>query len=362
MRCPRIGVGRAGARPPDAPAAVHDGAVPRLVALLSVFFLLGSITGCGDDGSAQESLLPAAESRFGDAALTWAWRDQVHYGDQVLTVPGGEWVDELQRTPYGFFLALVPADPGSATDPRTVFFDGEKVTDVPGDPHDLRVSEDGRYAGWVVPGSDQRVVAVDLETGRAVLSRDDLVERTADPENEDPDPPTADVLGFSDGYLYFDDPADQLFRARVDGGEVEELGPAADHELGSDDHWASASFGDGVGVTADGRALPTTTAATAVTSGLLSPDRGHLISAIDTSHAPTRITEAETGVDVTPDYGGDAVRLAGWIGPDEVTAVVASDWTAPTSEVRTCDLTTGSCTTVASAGPLDEVALDRWTF
>ncbi len=104
------------------------------------------------------------------------------------------------------------------------------------------------------------MVAVDLQTGRAVLSRDDLVERTADPENEDPDPPIAEVLGFSDEYLYYDDPADQLFRARIGDGAVEDLGPAVDYELGRDDHWASSSFGDGVGVTDDGRAVPTTTA------------------------------------------------------------------------------------------------------
>ncbi len=147
-----------------------------------------------------------------------------------------------------------------------MFFDGEELTDVPGDPHDLRVSEDGRYAAWVVPGP--RVVAVDLRSGRAVLSHDDLGERTADPENEDPDPPSTDVLGFSDGYLYFDDPEDQLFRAPIGDGEVEELGPSADHELGSADHWASGSFGDGVGVTADGRAVPTTTDPEAVTDGV----------------------------------------------------------------------------------------------
>ncbi len=81
--------------------------MPRPVALLSALLLLGPVVGCGDDevGAAASSVLPAAESRYEDAALTWAWRDQVHYGDQVLTVPGDEWVDELQRTPYGFFLA-----------------------------------------------------------------------------------------------------------------------------------------------------------------------------------------------------------------------------------------------------------------
>lgn len=335
----------------------------RTAALSTAILLAGSAVGCGGDKEAEAAqVLPAAESRYGDTALTWAWRDEVHYGDQVLTVPTGEWVDELQRTPYGFFLALVPANPGSVTDPRTVFFDGEELTDVPGDPHDLRVSEDGRYAAWVLPDHGPRVVAVDLRSGEQVLSHGDLGERTADPENEDPDPPTTDVLGFSDGYLYFDDPADQLFRARVGDGEVEELGPAVGHELGSADHWASGSFGDGVGVNAEGRALPTTTDAEAVGTGLLSPHGDYLVSAIDASHGPTRITNAETGLDVTPDYGGDSVQFAGWPGPDKVGAVVAADWTATTSEVRLCDLTTSTCTSVASAGPPDEVALDRWTF
>ena len=310
------------------------------------------------------NVLPASEPSFGADRVTWAQGSTIHYGDTTYDA-GPEVVLRMLRTPYAFFLTLADSHRDGA-DQRLVRFDGEALTELPGDVDSVRVSPDGAHAGWVdfhgplrPAGRIAEVVVVDLATGRTVFRDhehmgggfgDDLAARYGEL------PPT--FLGFDDDrYAYWFDSEGSGNRWRVDlaTGEKEPAGPDPD---------SGEEFPPMVGDPYNPRTGPPVwlrrgrvvdAPGPRAISGFLSPDGRFALRTGRTGLLP--VTDAASGERVDLDHGRRWIFFGGWQHGSTLYALVRSrfefgyDPNAPDRTRGTlvsCHLPSGHCTDLAT--------------
>jgi hypothetical protein len=243
------------------------------------------------------------------------------------------------------------------------FFDGRTLRRLPGDPDTVRVSPDGRFAGWVDRrgprgpfGRIAQVVVVDVRTGTALLRTSRGMGSLLDVNITDSyaeTPPT--FAGFDARHAWWTDADGATWRWDVLGGSrpdrVRGVGNAA---VGRGGRQAGTLV-----VVAHGRPLPGVTGGQ---PGQLSPDRRFLAATASTGRMP--VTDPRTGRRVPVDHGGRAVDLGGWR-PGGLFALVHPvpparlDLPAgrSTGRIVDCALPSGRCRTVARVHHTSTVVL-----
>jgi hypothetical protein len=293
----------------------------------------------------------AHPARFAEQRVTWAQGSVVHYGAEVLDVGEGS-VRSMAPTPYGWFLEV-----GDDTRPyapvHEAFFDGRSLRRLPGDPDTVRVSPDGRFAGWVDRrgprgpfGRIAQVVVVDVRTGTSLLRTSRGMGSLLDVNISDSyaeTPPT--FAGFDDRHAWWTDADGAAWRWDVLGGSrperVRGVGNAAVGRGGR-------QVGTLV-ILAGGRPRPGVTGGR---PGQLSPDRRFLAATGSTGRLP--VTDPRTGRRLPLHHGGRSADFGGWR-PGGLFALVRQVPPAqfdPTSDRSTgrivdCALPVGRCRTVA---------------
>jgi hypothetical protein len=313
--------------------------------------LLLLLAGCGD-----ASTLEAASRNEPDAApfaqreITWAQGDLVHYGRRTFDV-GQQEVRELRPSAYGFFLLL--GEPGAdPSDDRWHFFDGKALEPLGEDVAGVRVSPDGRYAGWVdrhgplrPAGRIAKVVVIDVAAGEVLLDDhsgmgggfgDDLDARYSEL------PPT--FLGFDDDHAYWTDAEGHGNRLRWERrtDEISAAEKEGDDGIELLGHPYDAYAGEEVGLV-DGHAGREGTA------GSLSP--GGEFAAETGFAARLKLYDAE-GARVPVNLGHRHAFLGGWLDGDRFYAMTRDTYESgydPAAPDRTrgfltsCSLQTGAC-------------------
>jgi hypothetical protein len=304
--------------------------------------------------------LPTAPDRFDVGAVTWAQGSTLHHGMQDYDL-GPHIVRRMTTSPHGFFVSVVdsPADDSTG---EVSFFDGEALTDVPGDVDLPLVSPDGRYAGWVdrdgpwrPAGRIAEIVVVDLTTGDAVFRDhehmggglgDDLGARYSEI------PPA--FLGFDDdGYAYWRDAegGGNRWRVALATGVKKPAGPDPDSDAAVPPEPGGPydpRAGRRVWMTED--AIVDREGDGVTGTGYLSPD-GRYVVRLEQTGRP-RILDAASLRRVHPDHGRRWAFFGGWAGPSEILLLVRErfedSWdpsAADTTEgtlVR-CELSTARC-------------------
>jgi hypothetical protein len=325
-------------------------------AVTSLLSVLALTAGGGGAPSSEEPVEDRAAAPFAQRAVTWAQGDRIHYGRRTFDIGALE-IRDLRPAAYGFFVLLGEpgGDPFHGSEDRWHFFDGETVDPLGEDVDGVRVSPDGRYAGWVdrrgplrLAGRIARVVVVDIATGEVLFEDDsgmgggfgdDLDSRYSELE------PT--FLGFDDNYAYWTNAEGHGNRMRwerstnkVSVAEKEgEEGQEGASLLG---HPYDAYAGEAVGVL-DGRV------ARDGTSGSLSPD-GKFVAEIGVA-ARLKVYDA-AGRRMPVELERRFAFLGGWLDDDQFYAMTldayedgydpaAADGTR--GFLSTCSLQTGSC-------------------
>ncbi len=288
--------------------------------------------------------------------MTWAQGDLLHHGSRTFDV-GTQQVHELRPAGHGFFLLLgdPDGDPFGGSRTRWHFFDGETLDPLGEDVDSVRVSPDGRYAGWVdrhgplrPAGRIAKVVVIDLASGKLLLEEhsgmggqfgDDLDSRYSELE------PT--FLGFDDAYAYWTNAeghgnrmrwrrsTGEISSAETDGGKGVEGAQLLGHPY-------DAYAGETVGLT-DGEV------GRFGTEGSLSPD-GTFVA--ETGIAARLRFFTASGVPVPVELGHRYAFLGGWLDGDRFYALTRDrhedsyDPAAPDGTrgfLTTCSLRTGTC-------------------
>ena len=324
------------------------------------------LAACGTtSGSATDAPELDRPATFAARAITWAQGTTVHYGAQTFAVPGD--VDDLWRSPYGF---LVSVHPHGTTDTASevVFFDGKDTTPVKGDPRDIRLSPDGRYAGWIDFDGPKRplgrlaeVVVTDLRTGRELFrdrkdmgsTKDDLTDLYEDAE--------VHFLGFDDDYVYWDTPTGEprLKRARIGSWKVEpagRTGTMGDEQLDGEPY--DELVGHRTAMAADGRVSPDGTGFV----GFRSPEGRWCLTNGETGHLS--VVDCRTGRKATPRYPATWAFFGGWQDADTFYVLSRRHYdyqSRPPGEdhstgvLASCDLPSGKCRTVRPLTRTDSV-------
>lgn len=339
-------------QPVAAPPAEVRRAIPaRSWGALAVVLLSLLVAGCGNGSPVADQPDAPGAAPFAQHEVTWAQGDRIHYGRRTFDLRSQQVARELRPAAYGFFVLLGDPGRGPAGD-RWHLFDGEALEPLGEDVDHVRVSPDGRYAGWIdrhgplrPAGRIAKVVVVDVASGEVLLDDhsgmgggfgDDLGARYSELE------PT--FLGFDDDHAYWTNAeghgnrmrwerrTDTISAAERDGKEGAEV-------LG---HPYDAYAGEEVGVV-DGRA------AREGTSGSLSPD-GEFVAETGFT-ARLRLYDSD-GVLVPIDLGHRFAFLGGWLDADRFYAVTRDEFEGgydPAAEddsrgwLTTCSLRTGTC-------------------
>jgi hypothetical protein len=194
------------------------------------------LAGCGQADEPRQPLEP----RFATQQVAWAHLRTLHYGDQEFTLPRR--IRGLAVSDYAFFVQL--ADDGS-TDPSTTWgiFDGTDWTPLGGDPTgEVRVSLDGRYAGWmnragprISAGRLREAVVADIRRGEPVLKDSSGMGDEDDDLGDLYEELYPTFLGFDAGskHAYWTDATGSGTRRRGDlaTGEVEKAVPDGSEEF-----------------------------------------------------------------------------------------------------------------------------------
>jgi hypothetical protein len=267
----------------------------------------------------------------------------------------------MAPSPHGIFLE-VARQPGYDVIPRWVFFDGTRVRELPGEPDDVKVSADGRYAGWLdrkggllrPRGRLPAVVVVDLESGVTVFRASGGTGGIDDWFSDPSDELQPRFLGFdTDDRPYWS--LGQRLRGDLRTGAVEKAEkkapPGVEASMVATGAVTDARRGTRVSVL-DGRARPEQDGGQ---SGRLSPDGRWLLNGPD-GPEPLRVTRATTGRTIELDTPGTGLYAPSWLGDDAITFLVLPkrlesfdgglQARTPGRWVR-CTLPDGACTVVA---------------
>jgi hypothetical protein len=340
----------------DAMHTVHDSAA-RFGRVVAAALLSFPVAACGN-GSPLNGASDAADAApFARREVTWAQGDRIHYGQRTFDLGSQQLVRELRPSAHGFFVLLV--DRGDDTGDYTGgegwhFFDGETLAPLGSDVGSVRVSPDGRYAGWVdrhgplrPAGRIAKVVVVDVASGMVLLEDhsgmgggfgDDLEARYGELA------PT--FLGFDDEYAYWTNAEGHGARMRWERS----TGTVSTAENEDPDRGTrllgrpyDAYAGEAVGLV-DGK--PEREGGVA---GLVSPD-GRFVAKTGIT-ARLRFYDRE-GSPVPVDLGHRFAFLGGWLDGDRFFAVTRDrfegghDPAAPDASrgwLTTCSLRTGTC-------------------
>ena len=330
----------------------HDRAAVRFRGMAAAALLLLA-AGCGDGSPLSGAPGDAAAPPFAGREVTWAQGDRIHYGHRTMKVRSQRTIHELRPAAHGFFV-LLGARGRDTVDAEWHFFDGSTLTGLGDEVDSVRVSPDGRYAGWVdrhgplrPAGRIAKVVVVDIASGEVLLEDhsgmgggfgDDLEARYSELE------PT--FLGFDDDYAYWTNAVGHGTRMRwhrstgvVDSAEAGAGGPVS----GAPGHPYDAYAGRPVGLV-EGRPE-----GDGGVSGSVSPDGRY---AAETGFTGRLRLYDEDGVPVPVDLGHRFAFFGGWLDGQRFYALTRDtfengyDPTAPDRTrgwLTTCSLRTGAC-------------------
>ncbi len=297
---------------------------------------------------------------FSRPELLWAEETTLYYGDETFDL-GSAHVRGMAPSPHGIFLE-VARKPGYQVIPRWVLFDGKRVHELPGEPDDVTVSPDGRYAGWLDRKGPLRpggrlaaVVVVDLETGDTVFRTSEGMGGFTDDLGDLYEELDPRFLGFdTDNRPYWS--LGERRRADLATGAVEvaerKAPPGAEASTVMVGTVTDPRRGTRVSVR-DGKELPGQDAAE---SGWLSPDGRWLLST-ETNGVTPRVTRPGTGEEIRLDTPGQGLYAGSWLDEDALTLLVVprrvkSFQTDLQDELLgrwvRCTLPDGSCTVVAT--------------
>lgn len=339
----------------------------RPLAALAALLLLA---GCGD----AVALPPGGErAAYPDTELTWVSQDgdraTLHRGEEEQPLPS--YVEELAPTAYGYVVRhRTGADVNAPS--RLVLVDGDDTEVVPGDPTGLRVSPDGRYAGWIDEEGPRRVgyrlaeaVVVDLATGEEVLRDHDDMGGWFDQDLYGNQWPT--FLGFdAEGAAYWetaeaDDDGTRVRRLDLATGEVEAVEGDAERVLRRS--IVDPATGVRTGLGEDGRPSPDGEGVL----GYVSADGRWCLAG--GAYGPLQVTDCASGTRVTPDYPARERRFAGWTEDPDAFWVLATDGAGLQSFVppdepddtrgvlARCQLPSGACTVERRVTRLGSIVL-----
>ena len=137
--------------------------------------------------------------------------------DVRRTGPGPAALAHVVRLP-----AVAAPSPGPEHRLRASLVDGRSTTPIQGEPADIKVSPDGRYAGWIdfhgpkrAVGRLAEAVVVDLRTGETVLRNHDDMGGPTDDLGDLYEDAEVSFLGFDETYAYWDTPTGEHQRRRA---------------------------------------------------------------------------------------------------------------------------------------------------
>lgn len=328
---------------------------PRLAAAVVAVLLAA---GCGtttEHDTRGKRLLPPGKTVFAEHSLLWAQGGVIHDGKATYDV-SPEVVREMTPTRYGLLLRLADSQRDGAKQ-RTVLFDGQKSTPIPGAVSNVSVSPDGRYAGWIdydgpesPAGTLAEVVVVDLKTGRTAFTNHDGMggEKGDDLGDRYEELPPA-VLGFDEEFVYWRNASGsgERMRANLASGEVERAETDSDSQPSKP---IGQPFDRVLGYQValrDGRPVWDDTGGDV---GFLSPDKRFAFETGTTGKLV--VTNAKSGKRITPAYGHRWIFFGGWLGDDTFYALARDkyEWSydpdAPdktTGFLISCSLRSGTC-------------------
>lgn len=301
--------------------------------------------------------LPPGTPRFAGDEVTWAQGSTIHYGEQTFDL--SPWlVRSMLRTSYGFVVE-VSETWGFDVPTRTKLYDGSTLTDLPGDIRSSEVSPDGRYVGWMdfdgpETGNGQvaEAVVVDLRTGEELVRTHEGMESGSDVDTDELyAEQSPEFLGFDGDAGYWRDVEGRRWRLDLASGDTEDLGERGPDEpfdvrLGLSGRGWDAHLHDGP-------------AEASIVTGFLSPDRRWLFRTEQTGKAP--VEDAESGRDVTPDYGYDWVFFGGWRDVDTYYVLARRHYSgaiAPRPDgtrgvLLSCSLPSGPCREVTEVSDIN---------
>jgi hypothetical protein len=176
-----------------------------------------------------QSAAAAAAPPFAQARPVWALDGTVHYGGRSFDVGPGV-ISAVTPASYGMFLVIGPRH-SLEFGGRSFYTNGRTTVRVPGDPSEIKVSPDGRYAAWAdyhgprrLFGRIAQVVVIDLSSGRTVFHDSEGMGGAFDTNPSDryeETPPT--VLGFDDRHVYWSDAFDATHSWPISGGDPQRV-------------------------------------------------------------------------------------------------------------------------------------------
>lgn len=293
----------------------------------------------------------------------WAEETTLHYGDKTFDL-GASYVRGMSPSPHGIFLE-VARKRGYDVIPRWVLFDGKRTHELPGEPDDVKVSADGRYAGWLDREGPRRpigrlavIVVVELETGDTVFRTSEGMGDFTDDLGDLYEELDPRFLGFdAENRAYWSDASGSGGRRRADLGtgviEAAERSAPAGAEASTVAVGALVDPRRGTRVSVrDGKEQPEQDAAE---TGWLSPDGRWLLGTEGNGITP-RVTRPDTGEEIDLDTPGRGLYAGSWLGPDALSFLVTkrrlegfdvSLTGGPSGTLVSCTLPAGSCTVVA---------------